>query len=84
MGKSGSLSFDSGICIKLEIEARNELELLPLGLAEGATLLRNVAKDEVLAYDDVRLPLGRLSDELRVEQDARFAAVLDPHTAALA
>jgi predicted homoserine dehydrogenase-like protein len=52
--------------------------LLPIGLAEGAVLLHDVAKDAVLTYDDVRLPDGRLSDELRVEQDARFAAALAP------
>jgi predicted homoserine dehydrogenase-like protein len=46
--------------------------LLPLGLAEGAVLLRDVAKDEVIRYDDVRLPPGRLVDRLRAEQDERF------------
>ncbi len=46
--------------------------LLPLGLAEGCTLLRDVAKDEVLSYDDVTLPEGRLVDRLRAEQDERF------------
>jgi predicted homoserine dehydrogenase-like protein len=46
--------------------------LLPLGLAPGCTLKRNVAKDEVLSYDDVEGPSDRLSDRLRAEQDARF------------
>jgi predicted homoserine dehydrogenase-like protein len=46
--------------------------LLPLGIAEGARLLRDVAKDEVIGYADVELPAGRLVDRLRAEQDERF------------
>jgi predicted homoserine dehydrogenase-like protein len=48
--------------------------LLPIGLAEGCLLTRDVARDQVLTYDDVRLPGGRLADRLRAEQDARFFA----------
>jgi predicted homoserine dehydrogenase-like protein len=43
-----------------------------MGLAEGCTLLRDVKKDQSLSYADVRLPAGRLSDQLRIEQDIRF------------
>jgi predicted homoserine dehydrogenase-like protein len=46
--------------------------LLPLGLAEGARLQRAVAKDEVIGYADVELPVSRLVDRLRAEQDERF------------
>ena len=46
--------------------------LLPLGLAEGCRLKRDLAKDEVLTYADVELPEGRLCDRLRAEQNARF------------
>ncbi len=46
--------------------------LLPIGLAEGCTVTRAVHKDEVLTYDDVTLPTGRLSDQLRDEQRAHF------------
>lgn len=46
--------------------------LLPIGLAEGCTLLRDIPKDGIITYDDVRLPEGRLSDQLRAEQDAMF------------
>ncbi|SFF51848.1 NAD(P)H-dependent oxidoreductase [Blastococcus tunisiensis] len=46
--------------------------LLPLGLAEGARLLRDVRKDEVIGYADVELPTGRLIDRLRAEQDELF------------
>ena len=52
--------------------------LLPMGLAEGCRLVRDVPRDEVLTYADVELPAGRLADELRAEQDARYAtAVVD-------
>jgi predicted homoserine dehydrogenase-like protein len=47
--------------------------LLPVGLAEGCTLVRAVPKDAVLSYDDVVLPVGRYADALRAEQDAYFA-----------
>jgi predicted homoserine dehydrogenase-like protein len=51
--------------------ARRE-NLIPLGLAPGSTLARDVPKDQVLTYDDVRIPEGRVVDELRREQDKRF------------
>ena len=44
--------------------------LLPLGLAEGGTVKRALERDDVLSYEDVDLPAGRLCDELRAEQDA--------------
>ncbi|WP_226351986.1 MULTISPECIES: NAD(P)H-dependent oxidoreductase [unclassified Pseudonocardia] len=47
--------------------------LLPMGVAEGCTLTRDVAKDAVLTYDDVTLPPGRLVDVLREEQEKLFA-----------
>jgi len=46
--------------------------LLPVGVAEGARLLRDVRRDEVLSYDDVELPPGRLIDQLRDEQARLF------------
>ena len=48
--------------------------LLPMGVAEGCRVLRDVQKDEVLTYDDVELPSDRLIDELRARQTRRFAA----------
>jgi predicted homoserine dehydrogenase-like protein len=44
--------------------------LLPMGLAEGCRLLRDADRDEVLTYQDVERPEGRLIDRLRAEQDA--------------
>ncbi len=47
--------------------------LLPLGLAEGCTLKRSIPKDQVLTYNDVILPEGRLCDEIRKEQEDFFS-----------
>lgn len=46
--------------------------LLPIGLAEGCRLTRDIEQDQVLTYGDVELPEGRLSDRLRAEQNALF------------
>jgi predicted homoserine dehydrogenase-like protein len=47
--------------------------LLPMGLAGGCVVKRDIAKDEVLTYEDVQLPAGRLCDRLRVEQTNYFS-----------
>lgn len=49
--------------------------LLPMGLAEGCRLKRDISRDQVLTYDDVELPIGRLCDKLRNEQNSYFGAV---------
>jgi predicted homoserine dehydrogenase-like protein len=46
--------------------------LLPIGVAEGCRVLRDLPKDQVLTYADVELPAGRLCDKLRMEQEAYF------------
>jgi predicted homoserine dehydrogenase-like protein len=46
--------------------------LLPIGLAEGCRLKRDVLRDRVLSYDDIEVPPGRLCDALRLEQDTHF------------
>ena len=51
----------------------NAGRLLPMGLAEGCRLRRDVPKDQVLCMEDVVLPEGRLSDQLRAEQNAYFS-----------
>ena len=45
---------------------------LPEGLVEGCKLRRDIAKDAVLTYDDVKLPRGRLADQLRAQQYRHF------------
>jgi predicted homoserine dehydrogenase-like protein len=47
---------------------------LPEGLVLGCKLKRDVKKDDVITYDDVELPPGRLADRLRAEQYKRFRA----------
>ncbi len=47
--------------------------LLPMGLAEGCRLKRDIMRDQVLTYDDVEVPAGRLGDKLRQEQNVYFA-----------
>lgn len=49
-----------------------EQALLPMGLAEGCVLTRDIAKDEIVSYADITLPAGRLCDQLRNEQTATF------------
>jgi predicted homoserine dehydrogenase-like protein len=54
--------------------ARQE-NLLPMGLAEGCTLVRDVARDAVLTFDEVELPEGRLVDRLWREQEETFGGI---------
>jgi len=59
-------------------------DLLPIGLAEGCRLKRAVKRDEVLTYADVEVPAGRLSDQLRAEQNAKFFGKGTPELEVLA
>lgn len=52
-------------------QARME-NLLPLGLAEGCIVKRDLPKDTALTFDDVTLPPNRLSDELWKKQCELF------------
>lgn len=45
---------------------------LPEGLVDGCRLIRDVARDAALTYDDVELPANRLADRLRAEQYRHF------------
>ena len=60
-----------GQCENADVTLRERL--LPMGLAEGCRLKRDVARDTVLTCDDVDLPAGRLVNALRQEQDRTFA-----------
>jgi predicted homoserine dehydrogenase-like protein len=62
-----------GECERADVTAREHL--LPLGVAEGCLLKRDLPRDAVLSYDDVVLPAGRLVDRLRSEQAERFPVV---------
>ncbi len=45
---------------------------LPEGLVEGCKLTNDIKKDQVITYNDVELPSGRLADRLRAEQYRHF------------
>jgi predicted homoserine dehydrogenase-like protein len=45
---------------------------LPIALSEGCVLLRDIARDQVVTFADVRMPATRLSDELWQEQMRRW------------
>lgn len=68
-GIGGYMSY--GQCENSEIV--HQQNLLPMGIAEGCRLKRDIPKDQVLTYDDVELPENRLCDKLRAEQTAYFA-----------
>ena len=59
-----------GVAERADVTA--DQALLPMGVAEGCVLTRDVAKDAVLTYADVDLPAGRLVDQLRTEQAAEL------------
>ena len=56
----------------VNVDEMSKNRYLPEGLVEGCKLLRDVRKDEVITYDHVELPPGRLSDSLRAEQYRYF------------
>jgi len=54
-------------------EVAQEEQLLPIGLSEGAVLMRDLARDQPIRTVDVEMPNERTSDRLRAEQDALFS-----------
>jgi predicted homoserine dehydrogenase-like protein len=59
--------YDSyGVAERADVTA--DTRLLPMGVAAGCLTTRDITRDEVLTYADVRLPSGRLVDLLRQEQ----------------
>jgi predicted homoserine dehydrogenase-like protein len=75
--KAGDVLDDYGMYMTYG-EAVNSNEMrreryMPEGLVDGCRLKRDVAQDEVLKFEDVELPPGRLADKLLAEQYAHFA-----------
>src|SRR5690606_7691250 len=68
-----------GLCENYDT-ARKE-NLLPIGVANGCRLKNDIPKDQVITYDDVELPQGRLCDQLRMEQLKTFNPELITKTA---
>jgi predicted homoserine dehydrogenase-like protein len=74
--KAGEVLDDIGMYMTYG-EAANAEEMctqryLPEGLVEGCKLTSDIARDQVITYDDVELPAGRLADRLRAEQYKHF------------
>lgn len=59
-----------GVCENTNVATLERL--LPLGVAKGCILKRDIKKDEALTYTDVEIPEGRLIDQLRKEQMEYF------------
>jgi len=43
-----------------------------MGIAEGCRVIKDVAKDTVVTYNDIELPEGQLAVSLRKDQDQFF------------
>ena len=54
-------------------ETARSMSALPISMSEDCVLLRDVRKDSVVSCEDVKLPAGRLADQLWREQNARWA-----------
>ncbi|MEO8523730.1 MAG: NAD(P)-dependent oxidoreductase [Caldimonas sp.] len=57
--------------IENHAEARN-INALPIAISDDCVMLRDVAKDQVVGFDDVKLPPTRLIDRLWQEQMERW------------
>jgi predicted homoserine dehydrogenase-like protein len=55
--------------------AARAVAALPISLSEDCLLRRDVSKDDVLSFEEVELPPGRLVEELWREQEARWPLV---------
>jgi predicted homoserine dehydrogenase-like protein len=56
----------------VNVEEMSHKRYLPEGLVLGCKLKRDIKKDDVITYDDVVLPAGRIADRLRAEQYRHF------------
>jgi predicted homoserine dehydrogenase-like protein len=56
-------------------QTAREGNALPIAMSDDCVLLRDVRKDDVVRFDDVRMPPPRLRDELWSEQCAKWPVV---------
>lgn len=56
--------------------AARAADALPIALSEGCVLRHDVAKDSVLAFEDVVMPAGRVGEALWREQNTRWSHTL--------
>jgi predicted homoserine dehydrogenase-like protein len=59
--------------IENNVQARAE-NALPIALSDDCTVVRDIAKDAVITFGDVRMPPPRLRDSLWFEQSSRWPA----------
>jgi len=59
-----------GLCENYEDSINNSF--VPMGLAEGCTLTKDIKKDTPITYHDILQPANRRSDQLRAEQTNYF------------
>ena len=76
-GLGGFMTY--GVCERAEA-VTNE-GLLPIGIAEGSRMRRDVPRDRALTLDDLELPEGRLVIDLRREQERRLGHCDDENRA---
>jgi predicted homoserine dehydrogenase-like protein len=74
--KAGEVLDDYGMYMTygeaVNVEEMSAGRYLPEGLVQGCKLTCDIAKDAVITYDDVVLPVGRLADQLRADQYRKF------------
>jgi predicted homoserine dehydrogenase-like protein len=59
-----------GLCENADVCYKEKL--LPIGVAEGCILNKDIPKDQIITYNDVAIPGRRLIDALRKEQEIFF------------
>jgi len=67
-----------GFCAYGLIENRTvarDINALPIAMSEDCVMLRDVAKDQVVGFDDIKLPRARLIDRLWQEQLQRWPSL---------
>ena len=76
--KAGEVLDDYGMYMTygeaVNVDEMSSGRYLPEGLVEGCRLKRDIAEDQVLTYDDVELPPGRLADACAPSSTATSAA----------
>lgn len=55
-----------GLCENHDTTVKEKL--LPMGLSQGLKAIKPIKKDQVITYNDVEIPKGRLIDKLMAEQ----------------
>ena len=60
--------------LQLRKRQGGEVDALPLGLAHGAKLIRDVPKDHTVSWDDVQLDESQFAVQIRRQLESEFRA----------